>query len=65
MGRSPELATDANGVRPFTKLPMAFYSLKQDNGYLVQGEGRAGCSQSRLIVDGGQNTDVFIYSARR
>jgi hypothetical protein len=54
-------ATDANGVATFTQLPDGFYSLKQDKGMWCKAKAERVDSQSRVIVEGGQNTDVFIY----
>jgi hypothetical protein len=54
-------ATDANGVATFTALPDGFYSLKQSEGMWCKAKAERVDSQSRVIVEGGQNTDVFIY----
>jgi hypothetical protein len=54
-------ATDANGVATFTNLPDGFYTLKQDEGMWCKAKAERVDSQSRVIVEGGHNTDVFIY----
>jgi hypothetical protein len=58
-------ATDANGVATFTNLPDGFYTLKQDEGMWCKAKAERVDSKSRVIVDGGQNTDVFIYQCAR
>lgn len=54
-------ATDANGVATFTGLPDGFYTLEQDEGMWCKAKAERVDSKSRVIVEGGQNTDVFIY----
>jgi hypothetical protein len=54
-------ATDANGVATFTRLPDGFYTLKQDSGMWCKAKAERVDGKSRVIVEGGQNTDVFIY----
>ncbi len=58
---SLDTATDANGVATFTNLPDGFYTLKQGEGMWCKAKAERVDSQSRVIVEGGQNTDVFIY----
>ena len=54
-------ATDANGVATFTNLPDGFYTLKQGEGMWCKAKAERVDSKSRVIVENGQNTDVFIY----
>lgn len=53
--------TDASGVAIFTGLPDGFYTLKQNDGVWCKARAERVDSQSRVIVEDGQNTDVFLY----
>ena len=54
-------ATNANGIATFSSLPDGFYTLKQNDGIWCKAKAERVDSQSRVIVEGGQNTDVFLY----
>ena len=53
--------SNADGVAVFTDLPDGFYTLEQSAGMWCKARAERVDSQSRVIVDGGQNTDVFLY----
>lgn len=52
---------NASGVAAFTGLPDDFYTLKQNDGVWCKARAERVDSQSRVIVEDGQNTDVFLY----
>ncbi|MDQ4045256.1 MAG: prealbumin-like fold domain-containing protein, partial [Chloroflexota bacterium] len=54
-------ATNATGVATFTALPDGFYTLKQNEGAWCKAKAERVDSNSRVIVENGQNTNVFIY----
>ena len=49
------------GVLVFTKLPDGFYNLKQVSGTWCRATAEHVDSSSRVIVNGGGNTDVYLY----
>lgn len=51
----------ANGVLTFADLPDGFFTLEQQDGMWCKARAERVDSKSRVIVDGGQNTDVFLY----
>lgn len=53
--------TNADGVAVFSQLPDGFYTLEQSEGMWCKARAERVDSQSRVIVEGGQNTDVFLY----
>ncbi len=53
--------TDADGVTVFSALPDGFYTLEQSEGIWCKARAERVDSQSRVIVEDGQNTDVFLY----
>lgn len=54
-------STNAEGIAVFSDLPDGFYTLNQDEGMWCKARAERVDSQSRVIVDGGQNTDLFLY----
>ncbi|MGI8975710.1 MAG: hypothetical protein ACR2GS_03200 [Thermomicrobiales bacterium] len=53
--------TNAEGIAVFSDLSDGFYTLNQEEGMWCKARAERVDSQSRVIVDGGQNTDVFLY----
>lgn len=58
---SREMKSADNGVMTFGDLPDGFYTLEQQEGMWCKARAERVDSQSRLIVEDGQNTDVFLY----
>lgn len=54
-------ATNASGIATFDGLPDGFYTLRQNDGVWCKAKAERVDSKSRVIVEGGQNTDVFLY----
>ena len=54
-------STNAEGIAVFSDLPDGFYTLTQEEGMWCEARAERVDSQSRVIVDGGHNTDVFLY----
>lgn len=54
-------STNAEGIAVFSDLPDGFYTLTQEEGMWCKARAERVDSQSRVIVDGGHNTDVFLY----
>lgn len=52
---------NSNGVLVFTDLPDGFYNLKQNDGSWCRATAEHVDSSSRVIVNGGGNTDVYLY----
>lgn len=53
------------GVLVFGELPDGYYELKQETGIWCRAAAERVDSRSRVIVSGGQNTDVFLYQCNQ
>jgi hypothetical protein len=60
-GATAEGTPDDKGVRVFAGLPNGFYTLEQNTGSWCRAVADRVDSQSRVIVEGGGNTDVVLY----
>ena len=60
-GATADGTPDANGVFVFGGLPNGFYTLEQNTGNWCRAVADRVDSQSRVIVEGGGNTDVVLY----
>jgi hypothetical protein len=60
-GATAQGTPNEQGVYVFKGLPDGFYTLKQDTGGWCKAIADRVDSQSRVIVEGGGNTDVFLF----
>ncbi len=56
---------DDNGVLVFEALPDGYYELDQETGVWCRAAAERVDNRSRVIVSGGQNTDVFLYQCNQ
>src|SRR5699024_9496220 len=56
---------DDKGVLVFDELPDGYYDLKQDDGMWCKAAAERVDSRSRVIVQDGNNTDVFLYECNQ
>ena len=59
------LTPNDQGVAVFTGLPNDYYEVKQSEGAWCRAQAERVDSQSRVIVSGGGNTDVFFYQCNQ
>lgn len=64
-GVSQTLTPNAEGVAVFTGLPNEYYDVQQSEGAWCRARAERVDSQSRVIVSGGGNTDVFLYQCNQ
>lgn len=64
-GVNQTLSPNAQGVAVFSGLPNDYYQLEQSEGAWCRAKAERVDSQSRVIVSGGSNTDVFLYQCNQ
>lgn len=64
-GVNQTLTPNVNGVAVFSGLPNDYYELKQSEGAWCRARAERVDAQSRVIVSGGGNTDVFLYQCNQ
>lgn len=64
-GVNQTLTPNAEGVAVFTGLPNEYYDVQQSEGAWCRAKAERVDSQSRVIVSGGGNTDVFLYQCNQ
>lgn len=64
-GVNQTLTPNSEGVAVFTGLPNEYYDVQQSEGAWCRAQAERVDAQSRVIVSGGGNTDVFFYQCNQ